>query len=711
MRLRQAVRHKLPTLGLAAVATILAVWAAVGAAAILDDSNAQALATPADTAPPITTLRSDPAPNALGWNRTAVSVSFVATDDAGGSGVVETRRVVDGVADSGDDTLTISAEGTHVVEYASHDLAGNAEGTRSAIFKIDTTPPELSLDATSSYVSSATVRAEASDALSGLDTLQLRLDSGSWLATQTLSTSAIGPHTVCARAFDVAGNEHDATATIFVAPLAADVRFDVLMRSAQSSAMRRVKATEKAVPSGRFTYLASGTRWQTTGPSGWASGYLPGELWAAYALTGDLWFRSRATTRQSAIGRNRISATSTDIGIRRLFSYAHGFQMTGKTDLRAQALKGAQGEAARFRPLIGAVESRNQSATCEVIVDQLINVELLYWGADNGGRASWRTLAHDHALTTARDFVRSDGSVYHVVDYDPTTGQIESKQAGGGYSVDSMWSRGQAWAIHGFATAYRSTKDPALLETARKVADCYIAGLPNDFVPYWDFRAPDIPDAPRDSAAAAVAASGLIDLALLDPDSQNRARYESAARTTLTSLASARYLSTGSNPAILLHGTQFYWAPVTRDCGQSYGDYFFLEAMLRLRSLPLGTPTLPIRRIKASHVNPRAVLDGDLTTSWTASGKQWLEFDLGKTATVHSVGLAVRYGQSRSAGFKIYTSTDRRRWRVASAAQSSGTTYGLENYPFAPTSVRYVRIVCAGTTRGRVLRVAEANIR
>lgn len=664
-----------------------------------------------DHTPPTTAVHSYPASNSAGWNSTPVSVTLEATDGPDGSGVTDTRYALDGIAHSYTTTVTVSSEGTSVLDFASEDASGNVEATKSATFQIDRTLPELSLDATASYASSATVSAVASDTLSGVERVELRLDSGPWIVGASMFTSVLGAHTLYARAFDRAGNVAEASAAFYVEPPTTDSRFDSIMRSALSVARTRRAATESRTRAGRFWYLTSGNKWTTSGPNGWACGYVPGQLWASYALTGDPWFRAHAGSRQAPIGEVRLNSRSTDIGIRHLFSFAQGYRLTGKSAYKSAALRAAKREAARFNRKVGAVESRNNPRRYQVIIDQLINVEILYWAADNGGPAAWRSIAKQHMRTTARDFIRPDGSVYHIVNYDRKTGRVLSREAGQGYSTSSMWSRGQAWAVHGFTTAYRRTKDPGMLTVSRRVADRYIAELPADFVPYWDFRAPDIPNALRDSSAAAVAASALLDLATLDPDPANRKRYESVARSTLLSLASPNYLSAGLNPAILLHGTQYYRTPKTRDRGQSFGDYFFLEAMMRLRALPAEGTALPVRGVRASVGKPGAAVDGKLATSWTATGKQWIELDLGAATTVRSVGLAVRSGRTRSAPFKIYRSSDRRHWRLAARVVSGGETASVETYTLRPVSARYVRVECSGTSRGRALGIAEVAVR
>jgi unsaturated chondroitin disaccharide hydrolase len=165
-------------------------------------------------------------------------------------------------------------------------------------------------------------------------------------------------------------------------------------------------------------------------------------------------------------------------------------------------------------------------------------------------------MAVSHALRTMQDHVRPNGSTYHVVNYDPVTGAVRSKQTAQGAGTETTWGRGQAWAVYGFTMTYRETGDARFLDTARRLADYYLANVPADKVPYWDFQAPNIPNEPRDSSAAAIAASGLLELSQLDPDPTRSATYLNAATATLSSLSSGSYLARGTtNAAVLLHGT------------------------------------------------------------------------------------------------------------------------------------------------------------
>ncbi len=251
--------------------------------------------------------------------------------------------------------------------------------------------------------------------------------------------------------------------------------------------------------------------------------------------------------------------------------------------------------ALRFSPAVGAIRSWDWGRwRYPVIIDNMMNLELLFEATRIGGPKTWRDIAIAHARRTAAEHMRADGSVYHVVDFDPATGAVLSKGTFQGYSDESVWSRGQAWAIYGFTVALRETGDDDFLSAARRAADFYIAHLPDDFVPSWDFQAPNIPKTERDSSAAAIAASALIELSTLVPDKHTRVRYRDTAKHTLEVLASPDYLALGSLAGgILRHGVGNRPARSEVDVSLIYGDYYFIEALIRLKEANLTLAFAP----------------------------------------------------------------------------------------------------------------------
>jgi unsaturated chondroitin disaccharide hydrolase len=205
----------------------------------------------------------------------------------------------------------------------------------------------------------------------------------------------------------------------------------------------------------------------------------------------------------------------------------------------------------------------------------MMNLRLLFWASAHGGRQSWKRIATRHALTTVAHFIRPDGSVIHLVDFDPTTGDVLGIANPQGYSADSTWSRGQAWATYGFTTTYAATRNRTFLHVARRTADYFIAGLPSDCVPYWDFDAPDIPNADRDSSAAGIAAAGMLQLSRLDPDASRAGRYALYASRILSSLTD-HYLARAGEAT--LTGSTATMGVTPRHIGTAFGDYYLLLA-------------------------------------------------------------------------------------------------------------------------------------
>ena len=196
--------------------------------------------------------------------------------------------------------------------------------------------------------------------------------------------------------------------------------------------------------------------------------------------------------------------------------------------------------------------------------------------------------SHRISKTTMKNHFRPDYTSYHAVVYDRETGKKIKGVTHQGYADNSMWARGQSWAIYGFTMCYRETKDPAFLDFAQKVSDVYLKQLPADYIPYWDFNDPAIPNTPRDASAAAVVASGLLELSTFVKDKTKAAYYRQQAEKMLQSLSSAGYQSREKNTAFLLHSTGHKPNGSEIDASIIYADYYYIEALLRLEKLQKG---------------------------------------------------------------------------------------------------------------------------
>lgn len=347
-------------------------------------------------------------------------------------------------------------------------------------------------------------------------------------------------------------------------------------------AREQADLTARTVRSTEYPITTDGSgKWKTTAAGAWTSGFFPGSLWLLYEQSGDRLWKTRAQARQVGLEREKVNKGTHDLGFMFLPSFGNGYRLTGNDRYRRVLLTAAESLAARYHPAVGALQSwEGTPQEFPVIIDSLMNLELLFWASAHGGQPAWRDLALQHARRVRRDFVRPDGSTVHVVTYHPATGAVVKKSTAQGKAAESTWSRGQAWGIAGFTMVYRETGDRSFLQTARALADYFLAHLPSDAVPAWDFRATSGRE-PKDSSAAAIAASGLLELSRLELDATRRARYFRAAERILQALSAPPYLAKGTaNRAVLLHGT--YHKPAGDvDTGTSWGDYYFLEALLR----------------------------------------------------------------------------------------------------------------------------------
>ena len=342
----------------------------------------------------------------------------------------------------------------------------------------------------------------------------------------------------------------------------------------------RLAATSATFRPGAFPSVTDqGGNWRTGPARQWTSGFFPGSLWLAYRETARPSFRTDARAWTHALAGQARDTSTHDIGFQIMSSFGNGYAVTHNTRYKAVILRAAKSLATRYNPTVGAIRSwgaRNDHRHFKVIVDNLMNLHLLFWASAHGGPRAWRHIATRHVLTTAHHFVRPDGSTVHLVDFDPATGRAVRMANPQGFSVDSTWSRGQAWATYGFTDAYQETGNRQFLAASRRVADYFIGGLRTDCVPYWDFDAPGIPDTATDTSAAAIAAAGLLRLSRVDPNADRRTRYARYASRILSSLADTYVARTGQ---ATLTGSTSTFGVDPPDIGTAYGDYFLLQGV------------------------------------------------------------------------------------------------------------------------------------
>lgn len=335
------------------------------------------------------------------------------------------------------------------------------------------------------------------------------------------------------------------------------------------------------------------TAWRCGSPNDWRLGFWPGILWMDYMASGDRTVAYQAEKSTDALEfLSKRKAGSHDLGFLVYCAYGKELEcgnpsVVRKKHCRKVIMDTADTLATLYNDHVGTIVSwpHNEAfAGHNTIIDNMMNLELLFRAGKMSRDRRMTGIAARHAATTMANHFRPDASAYHVVVYDPSTGQPLRKATHQGYADESMWARGQAWAIYGFTMAYRETGDKRFLDQACKSAMAYLERLPEDHVPYWDFDDPRIPDAPRDASAAAVTASALLELAeYVDPEATDL--YISSATNMLASLSSAPYRSGDANDAFLLHSTGHHPAGKEIDSSLTYADYYYLEALLRLKAL------------------------------------------------------------------------------------------------------------------------------
>jgi unsaturated chondroitin disaccharide hydrolase len=330
--------------------------------------------------------------------------------------------------------------------------------------------------------------------------------------------------------------------------------------------------------------------WTFVNYKDWTSGFWPGILWYTYEYSQDSILRNKAALYSQAVAPLAFSkAFHHDIGFQVNCSFGNAYRLTGDPEYKKILLAAADTLATLFNPKVGTILSWPNDVKRlgghNTIIDNMMNLELLFWASKHGGSRRLYHIAVTHAITTMENHFRPDYSSYHVLVYDTLTGKPIRKITHQGYADNSIWARGQAWAIYGFTVAYRETKNPVFLNFVVKVADRYLRDLPDDLVPYWDFNAPDIPSAPKDASAAAITASALLELSTFVKNKSKAFEYRYKAEKMLLSLSSPAYQSRSINDAFLLHCTGNKPGNGEVDASIIYADYYYVEALLRLRNI------------------------------------------------------------------------------------------------------------------------------
>ncbi len=360
---------------------------------------------------------------------------------------------------------------------------------------------------------------------------------------------------------------------------AAAKQTDVLVKNVDSA--RKIKpnlVSPRTVENGQFKMVIS---------KDWTSGFFPAELWYFYQYTNDKKWLDLARKYTADIKKEQFNTSTHDLGFMVYCPFGNGYRLTNDTDYRSVIIQAAKSLSTRFNVKSGVLKSWDHSGSkwkFPVIIDNMMNLELLFETTRLTGDSSFYKIAVSHANTTLKNHFRPDFSSYHVIDYDTLTGNVRQKVTAQGYANESAWARGQAWALYGYIMCYRETKNKAYLAQADGVAGFILNSeiTPADGIPYWDYNDPKIPEVSRDASAAAITASALYELAKY---SNNGKKYKAAADKILYSLSTKYTSKIGDNYGFILeHSTGHRPAKSEIDVPINYADYYYLEALLRSKN-------------------------------------------------------------------------------------------------------------------------------
>lgn len=338
----------------------------------------------------------------------------------------------------------------------------------------------------------------------------------------------------------------------------------------------------------RYPISTQQDKWVTVGSSNWTSGFFPTILWKIYEFTGNVMYQARAQQWMRALEAEQHNMSTHDLGMMVGYPFQLGYELTGNLLYKAVLEQAAASLATRYNSRVGGLRSWSWGSWDDhgnftIIIDNMINLELLFRAAELGPDPQLAEIAVKHADTSFAYHVRPDFSTFHAAIFDQATGDLRERRTHQGYSDDSTWARGQAWAIYGFTMVYRETGEERFREYAAALADFYLDHLPSDIIPFWDFFHPAIPYTSRDTSAAAIAASGLLELAQLS-DGADATRYHNAAIAMLDVLCTPAYFGNDNGSNALLGSATYNFPAGNHDTAVIWGDYFFIEALMRYLS-------------------------------------------------------------------------------------------------------------------------------
>ncbi len=349
------------------------------------------------------------------------------------------------------------------------------------------------------------------------------------------------------------------------------------------------KLLKQELPPERFPKTFEKGKLQTSGSDWWCSGFYPGSLLYLYEQTRDTALYNEAHRILGVLEKEKTNTGTHDLGFMMYCSFGNANRITPKPEYKDILLTSAKSLSTRFNPTVGCIKSwDSKPSEFLVIIDNMMNLELLFWATRVSGDSSYYKIAVTHANTTMQHHFRPDYSSYHVINYDPQTGAVQQKRTAQGNADSSAWARGQAWGLYGYTVMYRETKDKKYLDQANNIAQFLLhhPNLPADKVPYWDFDAPGMPNVLRDASAAAIISSALLELCTYT-DAAKGKNYFTTAETILRTLSGKQYKApAGTNGGfILAHSVGHMPNKTEIDVPLTYGDYYFIEAMQRYKKM------------------------------------------------------------------------------------------------------------------------------
>lgn len=371
--------------------------------------------------------------------------------------------------------------------------------------------------------------------------------------------------------------------------------FSKLIDSSLQAAANQYSYLSEQVEPGEYPRSFENDSLITSDSGWWCSGFYPGTLLYLDEAVGKPELKKEATSFLDDLEREQTNTDTHDLGFMMFCSFGNANRLEPNKDYKSILMNSAKSLITRYNDTVQAIRSWNSEPWNDagegdlvVIIDNMMNLELLFWATEHSKDSTYYDIAVNHAETTLKNHFREDNSSYHQLIYDEQTGNVKAKITRQGFADSSAWARGQAWGLYGYTVMYRETKDEKYLNQSEKIADFILnhPNLPEDKIPYWDFNAPDIPNAKRDSSAAAIIASALLELGSY-VEGEKADVYQKNAETILTNLLSPEYFATNKKNGgfLLKHGVGHSPANSEVDVPLTYGDYYLIEAMMRYKKL------------------------------------------------------------------------------------------------------------------------------